>query len=487
MKLKELFSNIYGVNIIGDENEDVRGIAYHSKKVEKGYLFVALKGQKTDGNRYIMEAIDRGARAILSEENPQSNFPVTWVKAEEARKVLALISAKFYDFPSKKINVIGITGTNGKTSVTFILENIFLKTGFPTGVIGTINYRYSGKEYSSTLTTPEAPDLQRILKEMKDNGVIYCFMEVSSHSLALDRVLGIVFRAGVFTNLSGDHLDFHKDMEDYYQAKKKLFIPENNNMKAVINIDDPWGERLRKEISIGYISYGFKEGADIKVEKYKLMEEGIDALIKTPKGEIEIRSPLLGRPYLYNILASIGVSMIFNVPVEKIKEGIASIRQIPGRMEKVENKHGINVIIDYAHSDDSLKNLLKTVNQIKGGKIILVFGAGGDRDRSKRPRMGEVAGRLSDFSIITSDNPRSEDPIKIIEEIEKGFKKIQKKNYTIIPDRREAICKAINMAQKGDWVLIAGKGHENYQIIKDKIIPFNDKEVASQFLNEKNG
>ena len=487
MKLKELFSNIYGINIIGDENEEIKGIAYHSKKVKEGYLFAALKGQQTDGNKYVIEAVNRGAKAILSEESPPSNFPITWIKVEEPRKVLALISSKFYGFPSKKINVIGITGTNGKTSITYILENIFLSAGFSPGIIGTINYRYYEKEYSSSLTTPEAPDLQRILKEMRDNGVSYCFMEVSSHSLKLDRVLGIDFKAGVFTNLSGDHLDFHQNMEEYYQAKKRLFLPDNNNMKAIINIDDPWGERLRKEISIGFVSYGFRAEADIKVEKYRLSEKGIEALINTPQGDIEIYSTLLGKPYLYNILASIGVSLIFNVPIEKIKEGVSNIKQIPGRMEKIENKLGINVIVDYAHSDDSLKNLLETVNQIKKGKVILVFGAGGDRDRSKRPRMGAVAGKLSDFSIITSDNPRSEDPIKIIEEIEEGFKKAGGKNYMVIPDREEAIRKAIYIAKKNDWVLIAGKGHENYQIIKDRIIPFNDKEVALRFLKERNG
>ena len=487
MQLKELFLNIYGVNIIGNESEEIEGIAYHSKKVKEGYLFAALKGQQTDGNKYVMEAVNRGARAILSEESPPSNFPITWIKVEEPRKVLALISSKFYGFPSKKINVTGITGTNGKTSITYILENIFSEAGFLPGVIGTINYRYFGKEYSSSLTTPEAPDLQKILKEMKDNGVSHCFMEVSSHSLKLDRVLGIDFKVGVFTNLSGDHLDFHQNMEDYYQAKKRLFLPDNNNMKAVINIDDPWGERLKKEISIGFVSYGFREEADIRVKEYNLSEKGIEALINTPKGDIEIYSPLLGKPYLYNILASIGVSLIFNVPVEKIKKGVSNIKQIPGRMEKIENKLGINVIVDYAHSDDSLKNLLETVNQIKKGKVILVFGAGGDRDKSKRPRMGAVAGKLSDFSIITSDNPRNEDPIKIIEDIEEGFRKVGSRNYMIIPDRREAIHKAISMAKENDWVLIAGKGHENYQIIKDKIIPFNDKKVALEFLKERNG
>ncbi len=487
MKLKELFSNIYGVNIIGNVNEEIRGITHFSKKVEPGYLFAALKGQKTDGNEYIMEAVDKGAKAILSEKNAPSNFPITWIQVYEPRRVLALISSKFYGFPSKKIDVIGITGTNGKTSITYILENIFLKANFSVGVIGSINYRYSGKEFSASLTTPEAPDLQRILKEMKDNGVTNCFMEVSSHSLELNRVLGINFKVGVFTNLSGDHLDFHQNMEDYYQAKKKLFMPENNEMKAVINIDDPWGERLRKEISIGFISYGLREKADIRVRKYTLSENGIKALIKIPQGEIEIYSPLLGKPYLYNILASIGVSLIFNIPIEKIKEGVSWISQIPGRMEKVPNNLNINVLVDYAHSDDSLRNLLETVNQITRGRIILVFGAGGDRDRSKRPRMGEVAGRFSDFSIITSDNPRSEDPLQIIKEIEKGFMKIRKKNYIVIPERKEAIWEAINMAKEKDWVLIAGKGHENYQIIKDKIIPFNDKEVALQALREKHG
>ncbi|MFQ6081726.1 MAG: UDP-N-acetylmuramoyl-L-alanyl-D-glutamate--2,6-diaminopimelate ligase [Candidatus Aminicenantia bacterium] len=482
MKLKELFSNIYGIDFTGDWEEEITGIAYSSKDVKPGFLFAALKGQRADGYLYVNEALEKGAKAILSEKPAPKNFSRSWIQVGDPRKVLALVSANFYRHPAEDLEVVGITGTNGKTTVGYILEKILSEAGFTPGVIGTITRRYSGKEAKAQMTTPEAPDLQRILREMKDQGVTHCLMEVSSHGLALDRVMGIDFKVGVFTNLSGDHLDYHQTMENYFSAKKRLFFPDKNEMKAVINIDDLWGRKLISEITIGFITYGVNSEADIQVKDYSLSEQGIQALVRTPVGELRISSSLLGKPNLYNILASIAVALIFNISLQKIEKAISRLSYIPGRFEKIPNNLGINVLVDFAHSDDSLKNLLETARQFKPNRLVLVFGAGGDRDKSKRPRMGEIAGKLSDLSIITSDNPRSEDPLQIIREIEAGIKKSSTENYSIIPDRKEAIFKAISLAEKGDWVIIAGKGHENYQILKDRTIYFDDREVAQQAL-----
>lgn len=487
MKLKDLLTGIRICDVSGNDEEEIRGISYSSKKIQPGFLFAALRGEKTDGFRFIREALLNGAVAFLSEKPKPQNFDKSWIHAPDARHALALCSANYYSHPSEHMKVVGITGTKGKTTLTYLLEKILKKAQFLPCVIGTIAYRGPNMEVSAERTTPEAPDIQRILSEMLRNGTTHCLIEVSSHALELKRVMGIGFDVAVFTNLSGDHLDYHHSMEKYFEAKKKLFFFNEKKRTAVINSDDPWGKKLIAEIPIGVITFGLEPSAIIRAEKYKLSEEGVTLWVKYPGGTFSLASPLPGRPNLYNILAAAATALTLNIPTSAIKEGIASLPGVPGRFEKIENSFGLHIFVDYAHTDDALRNLLETVREQNPRRILLVFGAGGDRDRTKRERMGKMAGTLADWTILTSDNPRSEDPLAIISEIEKGLKETGEKKYEIQPDRREAINRALTLGEKGDYILVAGKGHENYQIIGDKIFPFNDAEVIRETLQKMEG
>ena len=477
-----------GVPIVrfnGKEKEEIQGIAYSSKNVQPGFLFAALKGTRKDGFEFIEEALLNGAIAFLSERPKPNNFEKSWIQTPDAREALALCSANFYSQPSQEMKVVGITGTKGKTTITYLLEEILKKSHFLPGVIGTVSYRGPNTKISAERTTPEAADLQKMLQEMLAHGVTHCLIEVSSHALDLKRVLGIGFDIALFTNLSGDHLDYHHSMERYFEAKKKLFFLNRKKRMAVINADDSWGKKLISELSTGVITYGLKPGALVRGENFKLTEKGIKLSINYPAGNLSVSSPLLGKPNLYNILASIAVALTLNIPISAIKEGIAALQGVPGRFEKIKNSLGLHIFVDYAHTDDALRNLLEAIRELNPKRIFLVFGAGGDRDKTKRARMGEVAGALADWTILTSDNPRSEDPLAIISEIEKGIKKTGTKNYKVLPDREEAIEYALSLGEKGDYILVAGKGHENYQIIKNKIIPFNDSEVIRKILKRK--
>ena len=331
-----------------------------------------------------------------------------------------------------------------------------------------------------------APDLQKIMRSMVDHGSTHCVMEVSSHSLDLKRVMGIEFDVAVFTNLSSEHMDYHATMENYFEAKKKLFFL-NQKRKAVVNSDDPWGTKLVSELDNDVVTYGTDPSATVHTEKYMLTTEGLDMVVAHPEGKIEITSPLLGKPNLYNILSAISVSLVMNVPSGFIQGGVAALQGVPGRFEKIENSRGVHIFVDYAHTHIAMKNLLETIRGFRPKKIILVFGAGGDRDKGKREKMGEIAGALADWSIITSDNPRSEDPIAIIKEIEKGIVRTGKDKYEILPDRREAISKALSLGKPQDYILVAGKGHESMQLIKDKVYPFSDAKVIRELLKEKEG
>jgi len=482
MKLKDILAGLPVLNFHGNAEEEIDEITYSSQRAKRGSLFAALKGENKDGNDFIPEALENGALAFLSERPQPSNFSRNWIRVPDAREALALCSANFYEHPSQKMKVIGITGTNGKTTITYLVEEILKKANLSPGVIGTISYRAPKTKITAERTTPEAPDLQRYMREMLDQGVSHCLMEVSSHSLELKRVWGISYDLVVFTNLSGDHIDYHQSMEKYFEAKKKLFLINNKKRIGIINGDDPWGQKLINQIPINVITFGLQESATIQAAEYKLMEEGIEMVVKYPAGEMTISSNLLGKPNLYNILASAAIALTLEISPAAIKEGIEELKEIPGRFEKVENSLGLNIFVDYAHTDDALRNLLVTFRELNPRKIILVFGAGGGRDKTKRERMGEVAGAHADWTFVTSDNPRSEEPLEIIRDIEKGLKKTNTKNYTVLPDRKEAIEQALSFGKKGDYILIAGKGHENYQIIKDKIIPFNDTEVAREIL-----
>jgi UDP-N-acetylmuramoyl-L-alanyl-D-glutamate--2,6-diaminopimelate ligase len=487
MRLTDMLNGVPLLSLNGNKTQDIQGIAYSSKNVQPGFMFTALKGMKTNGYEFVEEALVNGATAILSDREKPENFTKTWIQVSDTREALALCSANFYSHPSQKMKVIGITGTKGKTTITYLLEEILKKSRLSPGVIGTISYRGPGMNVTAERTTPEALELQRILFEMLEHGVTHCFMEVSSHALDLKRVTGIGFDVVVFVNLSGDHLDYHQTMENYFEAKKKLFFLDHKKGIAVVNGDDLWGKKLISQLSAETITYGLEPGATVRGKDFRLEEKGIHASVDYQEGQLSISSPLLGKPNLYNILASVAVALTLNLPISGIKEGIASLEGVPGRFEKIKNSLGLQIFVDYAHTDDALKNLLETVRELNPKRTILVFGAGGDRDKTKRPRMGEAAGNLADWTIITSDNPRSEDPLAIISDIEKGIKKTGTQNYQIIPDRREAIEQALSMGENRDYILVAGKGHEDYQIIKDKISHFDDAEIIREILKEKDG
>ena len=508
MELRKLLEGVEIRKITGETLKEIKGIAYHSKQIGKGFLFAAIRGMEVDGHRFIEEAIERGAEAVvLEEEREVSNR--TMILVPNSRQALAKISSNFYGDPSSRIRLIGITGTNGKTTTTYLLESILKKAGYTVGVIGTINYRFGQKTTPAPNTTPESLELQKIIWEMLGEGTSHVIMEVSSHGLDLDRVYGCQFDGAVFTNFTSEHLDYHKTLEQYFESKKKLFsdyLMKSQKKKrfAVTNHDDPKGEEIMKGIDLPVIRYGLSPSCDITANKVVSSFEGLSCQIKTPKGNFSVHSKLIGNFNLYNILAAVAVGMGMDVPLETIKEGVEGLEGVSGRFEKVENKRDIHVIVDYAHTHDALERALLGLRGIlesrprNYGKMITVFGCGGDRDRTKRPLMGQVAGKYSDLAILTSDNPRTEDPLTILEEVEKGLKSLpikewgqnemklwrSKKGYLKVPDRREAIRMAIRLAQSSDIVLIAGKGHEDYQIIGKKKFPFDDRIEAKKALEE---
>ncbi len=482
MKLKDLFKNVPCIELSGNGDPDILGIAYSSLEVRPGFLFAALPGGKTDGFRFVDDALGRGAAAVLSENPKPQDRQAAWIKAGDAREALALAAANFYDHPSMKLKVVGITGTKGKTTVTYLLESILVKAGLVPGVIGTVNYRWPGRLIPAPRTTPEAPDMQRMLSEMLADGVTHCLIEVSSHGLELKRVWGISFDIAAFTNLGHEHLDFHESIEDYFEAKKKLFFLNAKKRTAVVNLDDPWGQRLINELPLKTVSFGLEPAAIVRAGNVRLGESGIKADIDYPGGQIKVSSPLMGRHNLYNVLAAIAAGLALNIPPAVIKEGIAELKGVPGRLEKIENSLGFQVYVDYAHTDEALRSLLETVRELKPNRILLVFGAGGDRDKGKRPRMGKVAAALADVIFLTSDNPRSEDPLAIIADIEKGMLEGKAKERSVVPDRREAIARALAAAGKGDCVLIVGKGHERTQTFKSETVPFDDAQIIRDIL-----
>ncbi len=483
MKLKDLVQGITVVAFTGGDDTDITGIAYNSKSVKPGFLFAALKGESRNGMDFVPEAEANGAAAVLSAwPRPQSSR-LTWVHVADAREAIALASANFYGHPTERMKVVGITGTKGKTTVTYILEEILKAAGHTPGVIGTIEYRGPGLKVQAARTTPEAPDLQAMLKDMLEAGATHCLMEVSSHALEQKRVWGMSFDVAVFTNLAGEHLDYHRSMESYFEAKRKLFTLNHKRNAGVVNMDDPWGQRLIAELPMKTITFGLEPAAIVRAVRSNLTDDGMDVQIAYPGGILSVRSRLVGKHNVYNILAAAASALALNVSPGHIAAGIAALKGVPGRFEKVENARGLHIVVDYAHTDNSLEHLLATAREFKPRRVILVFGAGGNRDKAKRERMGMVAARLADWTILTSDNPRNEDPLEIIAAIKQGFDKEAAPTYEVVPDRREAIARALTLAKKGDYVLVAGKGHEDYQIFKDRTIHFSDFEVIREILD----
>ncbi|MBI5048982.1 MAG: UDP-N-acetylmuramoyl-L-alanyl-D-glutamate--2,6-diaminopimelate ligase [Deltaproteobacteria bacterium] len=506
MKLSELIKYLPNKQIMGNLEIPIQGITYDSRRVSKDFLFAAIRGQHLDGSRFIPDAIKYGASAILTEE-PFSATSAAQIVVPDAREAMAKLSSLFYGEPSQKMTLIGITGTNGKTTITYLVESIFRAAGFHAGVVGTINYRYADKIFNAPHTTPEAPDLQRVFNEMVDNNVTHCVMEVSSHSLAQKRVDGSRFIGSVFTNLTQDHLDYHKTMEEYFESKSRLFtdfVAEEENGFSVINIDDPWGLKLNSKLKtqnskLRTIRYSLRQDAEIQPAKTLFYEKGIEAILNTSIGSVKISSPLLGEYNLQNIMAAVGIGIGLGLDRRVIENGIANLKRVNGRLERILSNDGFQAVVDYAHTGDALERVLNTLRPLTKGRLITIFGCGGDRDRGKRPIMGEIATRLSNFTIITSDNPRSEGPMEIIKEIEGGIKngtmvqdfKVLTPNselrtvYAVIPDRREAIKAAVKMALPQDIILVAGKGHEDYQIIGSKKIPFDDTKEIRKAMEQR--
>ncbi len=465
-------------------SESISGIAYDSRVVLPGNVFVALRGMHAEGAQFARQAVERGAVAIVSEQ-PITGVAVPIVHVDDARLALAELAADFYGYPSERMRVVGITGTNGKTTTSYLIASIFEAAGMKCGVIGTVAHRIGTDLRESSHTTPEAPELQRMLREMLDGGCAACAMEVSSHALALRRVDAITFSAGVFTNLTRDHLDFHENMEAYFHAKRRLFEMLPAGAPALINVDDPRAAALIATTSKP-VTYGVNRPADISPGPLSFSIDGLDFDIRTPRGTLHAASKLVGRPNVYNILAAAGTGVALGLPFDAIERGIQSLDAVPGRFEVVSSpKDGFTVVVDYAHTDDALRNLLETARPLARGRLITLFGCGGDRDRTKRPLMGAVASRMSDVLIVTSDNPRHENPERIIDEVRRGITPDTRRADAplfSIADRRAAIQKAIEVAKPGDVVLLAGKGHEKYQIIGDERVPFDDVAIARELL-----
>jgi UDP-N-acetylmuramoyl-L-alanyl-D-glutamate--2,6-diaminopimelate ligase len=495
MMLGDLVRGLEHRQIHGQTSIDIEGVAYNSRQVERGFVFVAMKGQEADGHDYIEEAIEKGARAVVLEDGNRRIGGIPTVVVPNSRKALGVISTAFFGSPSAKMMVIGITGTNGKTTTAYLAESILRGAGFRTGVIGTIDYHFEGTFHRATTTTPESYDLQKMLKDMLERGVSHVIMEVSSHALDQHRVEGCHFDIGVFTNLTTDHLDYHKTMDHYFESKASLFTHFlRQSMKphslALINLDDPKGRALWERLALPKMSYGLKGERHISAKDINASLTGLSAMVITPNGKFSFRSPLLGEFNIYNVLASAGIGLALQVDLEEIRGGIEALSGVPGRVERIQNENSVHIFVDYAHTPDALERILRAVRNVKGrGRIITVFGCGGDRDRGKRPLMGAIAGRYSDLVIITSDNPRTENPAAIIREIKQGMRAesiramnredlaggFREKGYVTVLERREGIRLAIKLAKAGDVVLVAGKGHEDYQIIGRKRFPFNDR------------
>ena len=466
----------------------IQQVACDSRKVQTGSLFFALHGAKADGNAFVRDAVARGVAAIASEEDAPADLPpnVAWVRVREARKALALTAANFFGRPATALKMVAVTGTNGKTTTTSVIDAIVKASGAKTGLFGTIAYHTPRGEYPAPNTTPESVDLQGALAEVRDAGGKYAVLEASSHSLALDRLWGCHFAAAVFTNLTREHMDYHKNFEDYFAAKRRLFEGTGAGAPdvAVVNTDDAYGKRLAAQTK-NAVTYGLESGAELTTKKFQLTFNGLSFTANTPKGKVQVASRLVGRINVYNILAAIGAAQAVGLPNEVIEAGIQNLQSVSGRFERIDQGQSFFLVVDYAHTDDALENLIRTARELNPkGRVITLFGCGGWKDRTKRPVMGEAAGRLSDLTILSNDNPKTEDPLKIISDIVVGLQKASGK-YQIEPDREKAIALAMDEARAGDIVLLAGKGHENYQILADRTVEFDDRDVARRLLRQR--
>lgn len=478
----EKFLNGLEYEILKDvvKEEEYTGIEYDSRKIKTGNIFVALEGAVSDGHNYIEQAVKNGAKCILVSKKIEAVFPVKYIWIKNLRRKLGVLASNFYNWPQKKLKIIGITGTNGKTTTTYLIESILGSD--KTARIGTVEYKIGDEIIEASNTTPESLDIVKMCKKSVEKGMEYLVMEVSSHALALGRVDMLEFDVSMFTNLTLDHLDFHKTMEDYFQAKRKLFtmMKKGCEKNCVINIDDLYGKRLSSEF--GGISYGMHNEGRVRGKILEFHGDGQEVEINIDNFSTKIKLAILGRYNVYNVLGALSIALLLGIERDIILDKIKELKGAPGRYELVNCGQDFTVIVDYSHTGDALENILKSINELKKGKIITVFGCGGDRDPSKRSVMGEIAERLSDIAIVTSDNPRTEDPHKIVEQVLEGMKG---KNHIVEEDRDIAISKAVKLAEAKDIILIAGKGHETYQILGRKKIHFDDREIARREIVKK--
>lgn len=491
MLLKDLTTYLIASELKGDDHTECSGISIDSRHVQPGDLFVCLPGHTVDGHDYAAKAAEQGAVALVV-QRWLDDVSLPQLKVKDSRLAMAILGNVFFGSPSSELNVIGVTGTNGKTTTTYLIERILEDQGKHTGLIGTIQRRFAGQTFPMSGTTPESLDLQRYLHEMKEADMSYCVMEVSSHALEQGRVKGTKFRTAVFTNLTQDHLDYHKSMEEYRAAKGLLFSRLGNTFAsepsqrsyAVLNADDPASAYFAKQTAAETITYGVEHEADVRASNISITAKGTSFHVETFRGSEDITLRMVGKFNVYNALAAISAALLEGIALVDIKTSLEAIKGVEGRVEAVDEGQSFAVIVDYAHTPDGLENVLNTVNEFAQGKVICVFGCGGDRDRTKRPIMGKIAARLSGHIIVTSDNPRTENPDLILSDIEAGLKEDQvpSDRYELIVDRRKAIQKAIEMASQGDVVLIAGKGHETYQLIGKEVHDFDDRIVAKEAI-----
>lgn len=487
LHLEDVVRGLPLVRLPGGE-VDVRGVSHDSRQVEPGDLFVALAGSHHDGRSYARQAEERGAVAVLGRGEAPAEISVPWLAAEvDPRSLLGPLAARIYGHPDRQMVVAGVTGTNGKSTVTALLSVIFDAAGLPAGTLGTLGYRFGEMRFAGERTTPEASDLFRILRRMRDAGARAVAMEVSSHALSLGRVAGASFDVGVFTNLTRDHFDFHAGFEDYYAAKRQLFEQLKPGARAVVNLDDAYGRRLAQDLA-GVVTYG--EGGDVRLVANRLDATGSRGVLHTPRGSYAFESPLVGRFNLSNLAAAAAAAEALELPHEAVVEGFARRGPLPGRLEPVVipgRDLGVQVFIDFAHTDAALAAVLRAARELTHESLVVVFGCGGDRDPGKRPLMGKIAGELADLPIVTSDNPRTEDPLSIIAAVERGLKESGNPNYRVVPDRREAIRRAVAVTPLGSVLVVAGKGCEEYQIVGERRLPFFDREEILFALEERFG
>ncbi len=467
----------------------VGSITDDSRAVMTGSLFIAVKGERVDGHDFVGFAIKAGARAVVA-QNPVETGSLPLVRVTDSRRALGLIGSRFYGDPSRRLTMIGVTGTNGKTTTTYLCKALLEGRGRKVGLIGTVAYQIGTETVSASHTTPGALELQSLLAKMKQAGLDSVVMEVSSHALAMDRTVGCEYDAAVFTNLTQDHLDYHLTMEEYFQAKLRLFTGlgrgEKTGQRAIVNLDDPFGARINAACRVPVWGYSVKGSADLKAERVRLSMNGTNFTAATPAGTFPVESRLVGEHNVYNLLGAIGVALHAGATCDQIRESVSQVTNVPGRFELVQAGQDFMVVVDYAHTEDALVRLLTPAQAINPNRIITVFGCGGDRDRGKRPKMGRAAVASSDVVLLTSDNPRTENPMAILREVEVGVREALQQRiqveYRLVPDRKEAIETAVSLARKGDIVLIAGKGHEDYQIIGTEKIHFDDREVAREAI-----